>query len=112
MLTESERENALLAAFRADLPLGMAAIESDVQEVKQSGARMLVSEDPSSPLGRQIIRLLGTDIARNILARHYGVAFALYNCCSRVTAPNAEALAITTTEQINLQNGVLASADC
>ena len=112
MLTERERENALLAAFRCDLPLGMDAIESDAREVKQNGVRKLVSEDPNSPLGKQIIRLLGTDVARGILERHHGVAFGLFNCCSRVVAPNHGSLCMTTTEQIKLQNGTLASADC
>jgi hypothetical protein len=111
-LTERERESALLAAFRHDLPLGMAAIEKDAREVKRSGIRKLVPEDPNSPLGKQIIRLLGTDIARSILEQHYGVAFGLYNCCGRVVAADRESLAMTTTEQIKLQNGVLASADC
>jgi hypothetical protein len=112
LLTEHEREAALLAAFRVDLPLGTAAIEADVCEVKQTGVRKLIPEDPNSPLGKQIIRLLGTDVARGILERHHGVAFGLYNCCGRVVAINAEALAMTTTEQIHLQNGTLASADC
>ena len=111
-LTEPERESALLAAFRKDLPLGMAAIESDVREVKQNGIRRLVPEDPNSPLGKQIIRLLGTDVARGILERHYEVAFGLYNCCGRVVAQDRESLAMSTTEQIKLQNGAIASADC
>jgi hypothetical protein len=111
-LTEREREQALLAAFRIDLPLGMAAIERDVAEVKSNGGRKLVPEDPNSPLGKQIIRLLGTDVARGILERHHGVAFGLYNCCGRVVAPSHDTLQMTTTEQIKLQNGVIASADC
>ena len=111
-LTERERESVLFAAFREDLPLGMAVIESDVREVKQNGIRKLVPEDPNSPLGKQIIRLLGTDVARGILERHYEVAFGLYNCCSRVVAVNHESLAMSTTEQIKLQNGAFASAHC
>jgi len=111
-LTEQGREQALLAAFSTDLPLGMAAIEQDVAEVKRSGVRKLVPEDPNSPLGKQIIRLLGTDVARSILERHYGVAFGLYNCCGRVVALNHDALHMTTSEQIKLQNGAIASADC
>ena len=112
MLTEREREQALLAAFRIDLPLGVTAIENDAREVKQNGVRRLIVEDPNSPLGKQIIRLLGTDVARGVLERHYEVVFGLYNCCARVVAVNRESLAMTTTEQINLQNGILASADC
>lgn len=112
ILSEQERELALLAAFQADLPLGMAAIATDVREVKQTGERKLVPEDPNSPLGKQIIRLLGTDIARGLLERHFGVAFGLYNCCGRVVARSRDELRMTTTEQIELQNGALASADC
>jgi hypothetical protein len=112
MLTEREREDALLAAFSIDLPLGMAAIEHDAQEVRQNGVRKLVIENPNSPLGKQIVRLLGTDVARGVLERHMGVAFGLYNCCARVIAIDHESLAMTTMEQIKLQNGALASADC
>ena len=112
VLTEEERTSALLAAFHKDLPLGMEVLETDVRELKKTGMRKLVPEDPNSPLGKQIIRLLGTDVARGILEVHFGVAFGLYNCCGRVVARNREELRMTTTEQIQLQNGVLASADC
>ena len=111
-LTEREREKRLLQAFQTDLPLGMATLERDVRQIKNTGVRMMTPEDPNSPLGKQIIRLLGTDVARGILERHFDVAFGLYNCCARVVAPNREALCMTTTEQIELQNGTLASADC
>lgn len=111
-MSERERELALLAAFRNDLPLGVEAIEGDVAKIRKDGVRRLIPEDPNSPLGKQLIRLLGTDIARGIIERHYGVAYGLYNCCARVIAVDRGSLAMNTTEQIELQNGVLASADC
>src|SRR5258708_5623297 len=111
-LTGDQQEEALWRAFQTDLPLGMAVVTADAQEVKLTGKRKLTPEDPNSPLGKQLIRLLGTDIARGILEKRLGVAFALYNCCGRVVAVDKTALQLSMAEQIMLQNGTLATADC
>lgn len=74
--------------------------------------RILRIENPNSTLGKQIIRLLGTDIARDICQRKLGAQFGLYNCCGVVAAYRHNNLALSLREQIELQNGVLASADC
>jgi len=108
----AELEGVLLEAFRRNLPNGMSYLKTAAAWVKETGQRLLGPEDPNSPLGKQLIRLLGTDIARGIVEREFGVAFGLYNCCGVVAAPTHEALAMSMREQILLQNGVLASADC
>ena len=112
--TNTELEGALLEAFRRDLPDGMSYLTTMAARVKQTGQRLLQPEDPNSPLGKQLIRLLGTDVARGIVERELDIGFAvgLYNCCGVVMAPTREALAMNMREQILLQNGVLASADC
>ena len=116
--TQAQLEGALLEAFRRDLPDGMSYLKMMAAKVKQTGQRLLQPEDPNSPLGKQLIRLLGTDVARGIVGREFdsefGIEFGigLYNCCGVVMAPTREALAMNMREQIMLQNGVLASADC
>ena len=107
-----ELEGVLREAFRRNLPNGMSYLETLAAQIKQTGQRLLQPEDPNSLVGKQLIRLLGTDVARGIVERELGVAFGLYNCCGVVAAPTKEALAMNMREQIFLQNGVLASADC
>ncbi|MEJ0021872.1 MAG: hypothetical protein WDN47_04865 [Candidatus Doudnabacteria bacterium] len=109
---EDVLRSALWSAFRHDLPLGVAFLEREASEVLATSKRKLTTTPPDSPLGRQLIRLVGCDVSRSVCEEKLGVAMGLYNCCSTVLGPSREALQMTTTEQINLQNGVLASADC
>ncbi len=103
---------AYIAAFDKDLPLGMVWLRQKASHISGGDHRHLFTEDPSSPLGRQLIRLCGADIARKHVSRELGVAIGFYNCCNVVVAPNADMLDMSDIEQIQLQNGVLASADC
>lgn len=105
--------NAIYEALRRDLSNGVDYLTGMVKNlagIKEK--RILRVLDPNSPLGKQIIRLVGSDIARNILEQKLCVSFALYNCCAPVAAYRREDLAISYREQIELQNGFLASADC
>ena len=110
--TDAEIRNVLLEAFGRDLGLGMSYLKRAAQKVKSTGERYLEAEDPNSPVGKQLIRLLGADIARSVVEEHFGVAFGLYNCCGVTAAPTRDGLQMTVREQVLLQNGVLASADC
>ncbi len=109
---DAELENVLKEAFVRDLSIGMSYLKRVANTVKRTGRRFLEAEDPNSAVGKQLIRLLGTDIARGIVERDLGVAFGLYNCCGVVVAPTHEEMHMTMREQVMLQNGVLASADC
>lgn len=111
-LSTEEQKELLWAAFQKDLPLGIQFLREQAENVRATGERILTINDPNSPLGKQIIRLLGTDIARGICEEKLGVAFGLFNCCAPVTAPTKKDLNMTYLEQIQLQNGVMASADC
>lgn len=111
-MVPQEQEDTLWCAFNTDLPLGIAFLTNQAEKVKTTGERDLISEDPNSPLGKQIIRLVGTDIARGIVERRLGVAFGLYNCCISVCAPDESELNMTMLEQIEFQNGARGSADC
>jgi hypothetical protein len=109
---DAELENVLKEAFGRDLSVGVSYLKQVADTVKRTGKRVLEAEDPNSAVGKQLIRLLGSDIARGILKRDLGVAFGFYNCCGIVAAPTQEELRMTMREQIMLQNGMLASADC
>ncbi len=110
--TNEQLETALLQAFATDLPLGMGFLSTLAQDVRSQNTRQLHIEDPSSPLGKQLIRLVGSDVARNLLQRYLNVGLGLYNCCCVVAAPSPNQLDMTAAEQIKLQNGDLAYADC
>lgn len=110
--SETDLKGALWEAFETNLPLGVAYLRNVAAKVKEGGKRILQPEDPNSPLGKQLIRLVGTDVARNICQAELGVSLALYNCCGVVGAPSEMDLAMTVQEQIALQDGTLATADC
>lgn len=109
---ESQLKPVLLEAFRVDLGFGMRFLEKLAAEVKTTGKRLLHIESPSSALGKQLIRLLGADISRRLVAENLNVAFGFYNCCNVVCALDEAALHLSLREQIELQNGALADADC
>ncbi len=106
----------LWKSFQADLPLGVNHLTELAEKVKsgfdEKENRVLDIQDPNSALGKQLIRLVGTDIACSVCEQKLGVSFGMYNCCGVVVAPTKEQLNMTLLEQIKLQNGVLASADC
>lgn len=110
--SQEELNEMLYSAFQEDLPMGVSYLHEMAEEVKSGKSRMLKIEDPNSKLGKQLIRLVGTNIAKGIMQKKTGVAFGLYNCCVVVAAQTEELLAMSPLEQIQLQNGDLASADC
>jgi hypothetical protein len=110
--TPDQLHTALIAAFRDDLPLGFAALVEQAEEVRRTRGRMLVNTPPLSDAGRQLARLCGADIARAHMSQHLGVAIGFYNCCGVVMAPTEDELGMSDVEQIQLQNGQLAHADC
>lgn len=110
--TDAELKEVLWMALEKDLADGIAYLKNQAEEVRVSGARVLKTENPSSPLGQQIIRLLGTDVARALCSEKLGVAFGFYNCCNPVAAPSNSTLKLSIQEQIMLQNGEMSYANC
>jgi hypothetical protein len=110
--TNEQLQKATLSAFYQELPLGMAHLESLALETNRRSAKWIDVNDPGSPLGQQLARLVGTDAARPLVSQHFGTAFGFYNCCNVVCAPVASQLDLSLREQVKLQNGDLAYADC
>jgi hypothetical protein len=102
--SDAELAKAFVAAFREDLPLGMARVEELVEKLDATRPRAMVTLDPSSEEGKQFARLLGPDIPRRVLEDHYGVAFGFYNCCTGITARKKDGLKMTLREQVEAQD--------
>lgn len=116
---ENDLENALWEAFNRDLPLGVAFVTNLADQVRHKGRKLIINEDPNSPCGKQVMRLLGTDVARKVcrdqMRQRTGIptlALCLYNCCGGGGAPTEEELKPDPRTQIKLQNGTLAPAHC
>jgi len=103
--TDDQLQNAFINAFKKDLPLGFAKAEELVYKLNASdNDRVMLSLDPNSDEGKQFHRLLGADIARQVLERHFGVCFGFYNCCKGVVAGERHKLDLTMREQIEAQH--------
>jgi len=110
--TEEQMHRALMKAFWHDLPDGMIYLQQMAQECKRLGRRILKIEDPNTSLGKQLTRLCGATIPRRHVQQEFGIALGFYNCCGPVAAPREDELNMSDLEQIMLQNGEMASADC
>lgn len=68
-----------------------------------------VDIDPNSTLGAQVMRLLGTDVARSVLEEYFDLSFALANCCGSIGAGKGKGkVEFTAAEQVAWQ----LSVDC
>ena len=97
-------QNAFIGAFKEDLPLGWAKVEELVAKLQEKGDRVMLSLAPNSDEGKQYARLLGPDIPRKVLAKHFGVAFGFYNCCAGLAGDDETKLQMTMREQIEAQH--------
>jgi len=106
--TEAHLEQAFLAAFDEDLPLGMAHVRTLVEKLEtttdERGERAMHDLDPNSAEGKQFARLLGPDVPRAILQKKFGVEFGFYNCCKGVVSRTRDGLRMTLAEQIAAQD--------
>lgn len=117
--TEEQTENLLVAAMKQDLSLAWEHMHQLAHRAQNDPAHRIVwSEDPNSPLGKQLIRI-HTDALRPLLIKHamHNVLTTFVNCCGgavvdeknggkKLTAGEIQKL------QIQMQNGDLASPDC
>ena len=101
---ESGLEAALLEAFKRDLPLGFARVEALVAKQKENKGRAMMDADSKTDEAKQFIRLLGADVPRRVLEKHFGVKLAFYNCHKGVAAEDEKKLNISAREQILAQD--------
>jgi hypothetical protein len=65
-----------------------------------------VDVDPDSKLGKQVMRLLGTDAARAVASEHFGMSFALANCCGGIAGDDKKKTVFTPGDQIRWQTSI------
>lgn len=102
--TDEHLQSAFISAFQEDLPLGWAKVVELVEKYKTKGERVMLSLNPNSEEGKQYARLLGPDIPRQVLEKHFGQAFGFYNCCGGITAGTKKDLKMTMQEQVAAQH--------
>ncbi|MBL8159727.1 hypothetical protein JNJ66_04680 [Candidatus Saccharibacteria bacterium] len=86
---ETALTEAVHDAIVADLPDGAAALIAQIDAflageaaVTAGGQSYLEADhDPKSELGKQLMRICGTDVAREAFQRQYGVVINFLNCC-------------------------------
>lgn len=99
-LQEDQAREILLEAYKKDVPLGFNRIKRLVEKVKKTGSAVLDRCDPNSEEGKQVARLMGPDIQREILSAHFGVDFQFYNCCVTNVLPKGSTSSISAVTQI------------
>lgn len=103
--TEEEMRDAFIESAQEDLPLGYAEVEILVGKLKNGDKdRVMHSLKRASTEGEQYARLLGPNVFRHELGRHFGVALGFHNCCTGVVANDEDSLNMTLQEQIELQD--------
>lgn len=130
----SSASEALLYAMEHDTPLGFAAVmavalstkkenanacpccvvkgalpesaRKDVLRHERRGAGVVIDFAPDSVVGKQIMRLLGTDAARPLMTQRAGMHFGFANCCKVIASEKEEDTRFTPEEQINWQSQI------
>lgn len=106
--SDDQLHKAYIKAFQEDLPLGWKRVNELVaklrEQIKSGADRAMLTLDPGSPEGQQFSRLLGFDIPRKILERHFGVFFGIYNCCKGAAAEDEKSLKMSIREQLEAQH--------
>ena len=110
--TPEQLHEALRLSCHTDLRLGMEYLSRQAAECHEINRRVLRIEDPNSPLGKELTRLFAGDELRIIVKQEFKVEAGFYNCCSPVLVPSGGDLEMSPLEQIKLQNGEFASANC
>jgi hypothetical protein len=101
--SEGDLESALWEAFGRDLPLGRTYLESLAEEAIELDDQVQREEDPTTLLAGQLMRLLGTDVARRVCEENLGVNFTFLNCCAPAASPKEKKVRVTARDQVILQ---------
>lgn len=107
--SDRELNDLVFAAMKKDLPLACEYLHT-----LSHGNGTVAIEDPKSELGRQLIRVCGSDTMRPLAEARlcHGKHITFYNCCGvQVSERKPKKRAITLT-QIRAQAGPIAYADC
>jgi len=106
--------DALLAAVRHDCPEAVEYLHQKAHTARSSGVPVWWSENPNSPLGKQLIRIHASDAVRPLVEQHvcHGERLQFVNCCSGQVGGKKKEPEELIKLQIECQVGPLAYADC
>lgn len=129
-------EDALFEAIKTDTNLGFAVLEalrdavrSDVKDpvefvrarladrfddeaaqtvlrAERRGRGWKLDIDPLSKVGLQVMRLMGTDAARPLLAERLGGHFGFANCCAPINSDDEKDTKFNAEDQIRWQHSI------
>lgn len=105
LVTASQNRALDIVAFMREA-VGSAHAGSILRFEWLTGGGLKVDVDPDSALGRQVSRLLGTDVARSLLSTHFNSSFALANCCGGAAGKDKNSVYFTAADQIRWQNSI------
>lgn len=108
-LADDALEDLIAEAMRRDLPLAVQHLHA----LSHGEDGVLSIQDPHSDLGKQLIRVCAGTILRDVASKRFchGKEITFYNCCSPSLGPRPPRR-MMLLQQIGLQNGDMASADC
>lgn len=112
---EALARDILAEAIKIDCAAGVRYLHQKVHEADQAGGTITFTENPNSPLGKEIARLFAAPIIREIVRERFlhGREIVFYNCCSgRVPTKDEDAPRPSAITQLQMQAGPLAYADC
>lgn len=84
------------------------SLGSAVLQCEKRGQGLKVDFDPESVIGRQLLRICGTDAARPLVTKRLGIELGFANCCTTLVSLDPKDVKFTTEEQIHWQ----ISANC
>lgn len=102
--SDNQLRQALIGAFRSDLPLGYAMVNKLVETMRDRDARAMLTLDPNSEEGKPFARLMAPDMPREVLEDHVDCAFGFYNCYKGVAASARDRLRMSVKEQVDAQH--------
>jgi hypothetical protein len=112
MLVLHPKENPLthlkhsLHAFGAEHEMG--DLDADVLRCEKRGKGLKFDFDPDSKMGRQLSRIMGTDVTRPLMVESLGVELGFANCCGIIASERREDVRFTAEDQVRWQ----LSIDC
>ncbi|HEY4500109.1 MAG TPA: hypothetical protein VJH70_03255 [Candidatus Paceibacterota bacterium] len=101
-LSEEEQKTMMWEIASRKFGLGIGLLHLAAEEVKKTGKRVAFLKNPEWPTGQDLIKVMSSDLLREMCEEKFGVAFGLYEGCGLVAAPFKNQLRMGYAEQIRL----------
>jgi hypothetical protein len=114
LMRDADIERVLVESMRRDLPLAVAHLHRMAHLAIDTNAIQYGNEDPSSPLGKQLTRIFAGTVLRELAKKHFchNQELAFLNCCGPIVGPEKPDIIKLMMQQIQMQDGTIAFADC